>query len=78
MTEFQKWFATRARNPDRITLEEAYQAGLQAKIEAMEQQKPIATLHDDGYFTWVASRPYESDFAGWRMKVYALPGAKGE
>ena len=49
---------------------------LRAKIEAMGRQKPIATLHDDGYFTWVASRPYESDFAGWRMKVYSLPGAQ--
>ena len=29
MTEFQKWFAARARNPDRITLEEAFNAGKQ-------------------------------------------------
>ena len=42
---------------------------LRAKIEAMEKQEPIATLHDDGYFTWVASRPYESGFAGWILRA---------
>ena len=30
MTEFKKWFAARARNPDRITLEEAFNAGKQS------------------------------------------------
>lgn len=29
MTDFKKWFAARARNPDRITLEEAFNAGKQ-------------------------------------------------
>ena len=63
-----------------VELDEALKErdALRAKIEAMEKQEPIATLHDDGYFTWVASRPYESGFAGWRMKVYAIPGAQGE
>ena len=28
--EFKKWFAARARNPDRITLEEAFNAGKQS------------------------------------------------
>ena len=27
MTDFKKWFTARARNPDRITLEEAFNAG---------------------------------------------------
>ena len=31
MTDFKKWFAARARNPDRITLEEAFAAGAQAQ-----------------------------------------------
>ena len=63
-----------------VELDEALKErdALRAKVAEMEQQGPIATLHDDGYFTWVASRPYESNFAGWRMKVYTLPGAKGE
>ena len=29
MTDFKRWFAARARNPDRITLEEAFNAGKQ-------------------------------------------------
>lgn len=28
MTDFKKWFAARARNPDRITLEEAFNADI--------------------------------------------------
>ena len=51
---------------------------LRAKIEAMEQQKPVGTLHDDGYFVWSVPSPYESNYAGWKTKLYALPGAKGE
>lgn len=74
MSEFKKWFKARARNPDRITLEEAYQAGLQAKIEAMERQKPVGkfTQHpsnglweQDGYGDNPDARP-----------LYALPGAQ--
>ena len=30
MTDFKKWFAARARNPDKITLEEAFNAGKQS------------------------------------------------
>ena len=29
--EFKKWFAARARNPDRITLEEAFAAGARSQ-----------------------------------------------
>lgn len=31
MTDFKKWFAARARNPDRITLEEAFAAGARSQ-----------------------------------------------
>ena len=31
MSEFKKWFAARARNPDRITLEEAFAAGARSQ-----------------------------------------------
>jgi len=51
---------------------------LRAKIEAMEKQEPVGTLYDDGCFVWRNGRPYESNYAGWKMKLYALPGAKGE
>lgn len=51
---------------------------LRAKIEAMEQQEPAGTLHDDGYFVWRKGCPYKSKHAGSLMVLYALPGAKGE
>lgn len=51
---------------------------LRAKIERMEKQEPAGTLHDDGYFVWRKGYPYESNYAGWKMALYALPGAKGE
>jgi hypothetical protein len=42
-----------------------------------EQAQPVATLHDDGYWTWKQGRPpYESHYAGWRMDVYAAPQAQ--
>lgn len=41
-------------------------------VDAAEQ-KPCATLHDDGHWTWTGTPPYESSFAGWRMPVYAAP-----
>ena len=51
---------------------------LRAKIEQMEKQEPVGTLHDDGYFVWSVPSPYESNYAGRKTKLYALPGAKGE
>lgn len=49
---------------------------LRAKVEAMEQQKPVGTLHDDGCFVWRKTAPHESNYAGWKMALYALPGAQ--
>lgn len=34
MNDFKKWFAARARNPDKITLEEAFNAGVSAQQRA--------------------------------------------
>ena len=38
----------------------------------------VATLHDDGYWTWKkgTTPPHESNYAGWRMDVYATPQAE--
>jgi hypothetical protein len=37
-------------------------------------QEPVATLHDDGHWTWKKGiPPHESNYAGWRMDVYAAP-----
>lgn len=49
---------------------------LRAKIEQMERQEPVGTLHDDGYFVWRKPAPYESNYAGWKTALYALPGAQ--
>jgi hypothetical protein len=39
---------------------------------------PVATLHDDGYWTWKGTPPHESNYAGWRMDVYATPASPAE
>ena len=46
-------------------------AKLKAKLASVDKQKPVATLHDDGYWTWIGTAPHESCFAGWHMDVYA-------
>lgn len=46
--------------------------------ELVKQQEPVATLHDDGCFTWKSDefrRLYDRERAGWRMDVYASPPA---
>lgn len=35
--------------------------------------EPVATLHDDGYYTWHGDKPHGFNYAGWRLKVYAEP-----
>lgn len=43
-----------------------------------EPAEPVATLHDDGSFTWKRDefrRKYDRQRAGWRMDVYAAPPA---
>lgn len=42
--------------------------------ELGKQQEPVATLHDDGCFTWKNDElrlQYDRERAGWRMDVYA-------
>lgn len=46
---------------------------LRTAISEAEKVGPVATLHDDGYWTWKGTPPYASSFAGWRMDVYAAP-----
>jgi hypothetical protein len=45
---------------------------------APREAQPVATLHDDGYWTWKKgiTPPHESNYAGWRMDVYAAPQAE--
>ena len=56
----------------------AENAKLHARIAEMERQEPMGTLYDDGCFVWRNGRPYESNYAGWKTALYALPGAQGE
>ena len=49
---------------------------LRAKIEAKEKQEPVGTLHDDGCFVWRETAPHQSNYAGWKMALYAHPGAQ--
>ena len=42
MTDFKKWFAARARNPDRITLDEAFNAGKQSAPSVPDGWKEAA------------------------------------
>ena len=51
---------------------------LRARIEAMERQEPAGTLHDDGYFVWNPRCRPDSNYVGWKTKLYLAPGAKGE
>ena len=40
------------------------------------EAQPVATLHDDGYWTWKRDdfrRQYETQRAGWRMDVFSAP-----
>ena len=32
---------------------------------------PVATLHDDGYYTFHGEKPHGFNYQGWRMDVYA-------
>lgn len=48
----------------------------QAADALASQAEPVATLHDDGCFTWKSDelrRKYDRQRAGWRMDVYAAP-----
>lgn len=40
---------------------------------AAAQGEPVATLHDDGHYTWHGAKPHDFNYAGWRMNVYAAP-----
>lgn len=47
-------------------------AGIIVDAHNAGAQEPIATLHDDGYFTWKPGmRPQNVCQAGWRMDVFA-------
>lgn len=61
---------------DRLEAAEKERDDLKAKIAEMERQEPVGTLHDDGCFVWRETAPHQSNYAGWKMALYALPGAQ--
>jgi hypothetical protein len=46
-----------------------------ARATPADHSVPVATLHDDGYYTWnpKVDKPHGYNYAGWRMEVYAQP-----
>jgi hypothetical protein len=49
------------------------QTELKRLARAYQPSEPVATLHDDGYFTWHGAKPEGFHYAGWRMSVYSAP-----
>lgn len=49
------------------------------RLESAPAQEPVATLNDDGHWTWKngvsSALVHASNYAGWRMEVYAAPVA---
>ena len=48
----------------------------EAVMEVLGKQEPVGTLYDDGCFVWRETAPHQSNYAGWKMALYALPGAQ--
>lgn len=48
-------------------------SGTAPSAEGREAVAHVATLHDDGHWTWNGVEPFAARYAGWRMKVYAAP-----
>jgi hypothetical protein len=57
-----------AVNPEAVAVwADKYAVGKQLEME----RAPVATLHDDGHYTWHGDKPEGFNYAGWRMDVYA-------
>ena len=61
---------------DRLEAAEKERDALRARVEAMEKQEPAGTLHDDGYFVWSPRCRPDSNYVGWKTKLYLAPGAQ--
>ena len=71
---------------DRLEAAEKERGDLRAKVEAMENQEPVAWLHetrpDSGVVTDTVKRVWEEAVVGslsaYSIPLYLAPGAKGE
>jgi hypothetical protein len=81
MLRFEKWYSQREQHDSGLIETwnhtwEGWQARAALSVCADGGKgEAVATLHDDGYWTWKkgATPPHESNYAGWRMDVYAAP-----
>ena len=81
MTDFKKWFAARARNPDRITLEEAFNAGKQPAQSIPEGWKlvPIEPTMDmlcEMERQWMYGSQLDMAKREWKAALIAAPEVK--
>lgn len=90
MTDFKKWFAARARNPDKITLEEAFDAGASAQQRVQPapsvpegwQLVPTAESRHPGIYKMLGAlhaadnTPGMSEWESYRAMLAAAPEAK--
>lgn len=73
---FEVWFKSVAKYTQPQDTDAWMQEAWNAALAWLRSQgEPVATLHDDGYWTWKnrANAPHESNYAGWRMDVFAAP-----
>ena len=61
-----------------LAAQEGSDGAADAVMEVLAKQEPAGTLHDDGYFVWRKTAPHQSNYAGWKMVLYALPGAQSQ
>lgn len=78
MTDFKKWFAARARNPDRITLEEAFNAGKQSAPSVPREaiEKMLTQLMDIAVSNGANSISMPDEYvevAAWLCGIPAQP-----
>ena len=79
MSEFKKWFAARARNPNKITLEEAFAAGAQAQPSPSVPEVTDAmalAFHAALTDGSIGEHEMEEIKAGLRAALAAAPEAK--
>lgn len=71
----------KAAMPISDALDLAFSESAPARMAGAAQGEAVATLHDDGCFTWKRDefrRKYDRERVGWRMDVYAHPQAQVE
>lgn len=80
--DYQNWMTALDRNAEllaKLEVAEKERDGLRAKIEQMERQEPVATIHINS----ITGNPSVDFIPGHcylhhNSSLYALPGAKGE